>query len=182
MPGKFKVDVVLAGASEEDRAAYIELERRKDLTVDDLWAWFTERGLKVGRVAVWKHRRSMEEDLKDLRAAAESSRAWVQVARDSGAVAFSEAAVTKLSRELMETLFKIQQDEDSDPDLLVKLSVALKNATGTQQTLADIRADERKQAREEAAAAAAAAMTTAQKQKRAITDDDIAEVRKAVFG
>ena len=179
MGQRFKIEREL---STEDRKAFDRFLSDERPTTDEAWEWVIAHGYtQVSRSAVYGYKFSTEEQLNDLRAISEGVNAWIDVARESGAVGFSEAALMTLARKLMEMLFEMKQ-EGQDPDILLKISLALSNVTKSGQTLTAIRAAERKQAREEAAEAMQKVLRGKVGQKRSITDQDIAEARNAIFG
>ena len=179
MGQRFKIEREL---SAEDRKAFDSFLEDERPTIPEAHEWVIAHGYQeVSRSAVYGYMVSAEGRLNDLRSISEGVNAWIGVARDSGAVGFTEAALMDLASKLMQMLSEMKQD-GKDPDILLKISLALSNVTRSGQMLAALRAAERKQAREEAAEAMQKALRGKVGQKRSITDADIAEVTKEVFG
>jgi hypothetical protein len=167
----------------EDRKSFDDFLRDRRPTVDEAWEFVVGLGYTgVSRSAVYGYMVSNEDQLNDLRSAAEGAKAWADVAKESGAVAFNEAALANLSQRFMQMIFDMGKAGEVDPKAMIDTALGLQRLSRSNATLTSIRETERKRAREEAAEAVTKALQGKVASKKAITDDDIAEVRKAVFG
>lgn len=159
MGRKYKIDELLAELSAEERAAYEALLRQPATTIDDLLQWFAARNLRVSRGAAHNHRKSFSEILDGVRRSAELSRAFVQVARESGTETLADANLARFQQLLTEKLMSLDADETLDATELRQLAAAMNNAALGAQRVAELKRqhEEQKQAAIEAAQQAASA-------------------------
>lgn len=172
MSRKYKADELLAELTTPEVEEYQAILRQPAATIDDLLEWFADKGCKISRGAVWKHRRNFEEQTESLRRSAEMARAFVDVAKDESIESISDAALFRLSQVLMEQSMLLDAEGDIDPKDLVNMTKAIRNLIGGKKDIEDLRErfDKATKAMQNKAG------------KSAITDEDIDEVRKKVFG
>lgn len=158
MGQRFKVE---RDMTPEDRKSFDDYLRSARPTVDEAYEHVLALGYtKISRSAVYGYMVSNEDQLNDLRAAAEGAKAWVDVARESGATGFGEAALTMLSQRVMQMNLEMQQSGEVDRSTVMDLALALQRITRSNATMTAIREVERKRAQEEAAAAISKAEQT----------------------
>jgi len=176
MSRKFKVDELLAELSDDQVAEYEALLRQPASTIDDLLEWFGGHGCKISRGAVWKHRKNFDQTLEDVRQSAEMARAFAQVARESGVTDMNDAIIGRFQQLQMQWAFGQLDGGELDAEDLERFAKSMNQAATAAERNENLRD------RFEAAMKAVQAKAEQREGKRAITDDDIAEVRKAVFG
>lgn len=143
MSRKYKVDELLAELTTDEVEQYRSLLRQPASTIDDLLAWFGERGLRVSRGAVWKHRRHFDEQAASLRRSAEMARAFVDVARTESVESISDAALFRLSQVLMEQAMRLDAEGDLDPKDLERLTRSIRHLIGGKREVEDLRRRQR---------------------------------------
>jgi hypothetical protein len=143
-----------------------EFARQPGRQGDELLQWLEEHGVKTSRSAVYRWLQDFRLEDRTQRAS-QVARSYLEAARQSDPTAVSQAALQKFQELLFDKL--VETDELSTGDLM-KLSIAMKTGLNAQQIIGELktRFDQ-----------AAKALTDG---RRAITNEDIAAVRKAVFG
>ena len=148
----FRVDAVL---SPTEREAYERLLADPNSTVASLQAWLGERGHRVCRTAVARHRRSFAADLTKLREAARMAQTFCAISRQAGgAGAIAEAAHARFEMLLMRKLFEMQDSPVLAPGDWQVLGKTVRSAVQTRQNVEEMRADLDAKTREAAAEAA----------------------------
>lgn len=178
MSRKFKVDELLAApeVSDDERSEYQALLRQPAATIDDLLAWFEAKGFQVSRGAVWKHRKNFEETLNDVRQSAEMARAFAQVAKEAGVTGMNDAIMGRFQQLQMQWAFAQLDGGELSPEDMERFAKSMNQAAAAAERNENLRE------RFDAAMRAIQEKTEHREGKRAITDEDIAQVRKAVFG
>ena len=158
MSRKYKVDELLAELSDAEVEEYRALLRQPAATIDDLMQWLFDRGCKVSRGAVWKHRRNEQELLDGVRRSAEMARAFAEVAREGGVETLGEASLARFQQLMTEKLLQLDVEEGLDAKELMQLSAAMNSAANTRQRIDAVKRDyEQRQAEALAKAQQAAA-------------------------
>jgi len=161
-----------------------ELEHREYLaflgrsprpTVDEAYDWLAEKGYKIGRTAVWKHKKNFEQTLSDVKQAAEMARAFSQVAKESGVTGMNDAIIAKFQQLQMQWAFGQLNGGDLTPEDMERFAKSMNHMASAQKKNEELRQrfDE--------------AMKTIQLaiEKRGdgkISAADIAEARRNIFG
>jgi hypothetical protein len=159
MSRKYRVDQVLSELSDDERVAYQAMLRQPATTLDDLLQWLDERGCRISRGAVWKHRRNFSETLEGVRRSAELARAFADVAREGGVESLGEASLARFQQLMTEKLLSLDASGDLPAKELLQLSMAMHSAAGTRQRIERIKAEFEQRRRQALAAAEAAAAT-----------------------
>lgn len=139
MSRKYKVDELLAQLNDEEVAEYQAILRQPAATIDDLMAWFGEKGCQVSRGAVWHHRRKFEEQTESLRRSAEMARAFVDVAKTESVESISDAALFRMSQVLMEQSMLLDAEEALNPKDLVNMTKAIRNLIGGKREVEELK-------------------------------------------
>jgi hypothetical protein len=176
MSRKYKVDELLAELTAEEVEEYKAILRQPAATIDDLMEWFAGKDCKVSRGAVWKHRRNYQDVLDGVKQSAELARAFGQVVRETGVTGMNDAIMGRFQQLQMEWAFTQLDGGALSPEDLERFAKSMNQAASAAQRNEDLRE------RFESAMKAIQARAEGRAGKSAITDDDIAEVRKAVFG
>jgi hypothetical protein len=170
MPRHFKIDDLLEA---QDREAFNDFLRAKKATIDEGVEWLMQRGYKLSRNAVNNYRRNFEESLKRLRESSEFARNLMAAAKAGGGVTdIADANLMQLQIKLSEILFREDGEEGADAGELMKVAISLRSGVATKKELEELRAKVKE----------ALDAIEAKGAKRTITAQDIADVRKAVFG
>ena len=172
MSKPFKVDELLSEVEYRDYETF--LKSRPAPTVDECFAWIIERGYKVGRTAVWKHKKDFEQTLNDVRQASEMAKAFTSVAKESGVTGMNDAIMAKFQQLQMQWAFGQLNGGDLPPEDMERFAKSMNQAASAAQRNQDLR--------ERFDEAMKAIQTKSEKKGGAISAEDIAEVRKAVFG
>jgi hypothetical protein len=146
--------------------------REPGRTVDEVVERLAAGGHALSRGAVWRWKR--EFDLTDrFHASSETARALMDAAKSGGAVAISDAATLRLSQILFEQLVSMDADPEAEIDTkqLWQISMALRNSIGSVGAVRKMLAEKFETETKKLLGS-----------RREITDQDIADVRKAVFG
>lgn len=154
------------------------LKRLPPPTVDECLEWLIAKGYKVSRTAVWTHKKNFDQSLDSLRASAEMAKTFSQVAKESGLVGMTDATLQRVTQLQMEWAFSQANGGDLTAEDLERFAKSMNQLISAAQRNEDLRkrfddAIKVLQAKTETAAAGA---------KGGISDADIAEARKAIFG
>jgi hypothetical protein len=162
-----KVESDLTAEHLEQLKSYVR-EKNYTRTTDDCHTWTLGHGYTIGRTAVgnWLAKFRIEDS---QRASGELARTLIDAAKQEGTVAISDAATLQLSQMVFTQLLQMQARGDVDTKELFGVSMALKNVIGAKKQVDELRGKFDEKAKALVA-------------KRSITQDDIDEVRKAVFG
>jgi hypothetical protein len=155
-----------------DRKELDELEafaREPARTVDECHEWLQVRGYTLSRTAVFRWLHSFRTEDR-FRTSAEMTNSIIETAKREGVVALNDANVLSLSVKLQEKLLQLASDDATPAKELLAVSMALKNVVATKTEI-----EEQKSRFDEAAKKLLG-------KKREISQSDIDEVRKAVFG
>jgi hypothetical protein len=176
MSRHFKIDEVLSGAGDELRAEYDALIRKPATTIDDLLEWLGERGFKVSRGAVWKHKKNFEDTLADVRQAAEMARAFTAVVKESGVAGMNDAIMAKFQQLQMQWAFAQVNGGELTPEDMERFAKSMNQAASAAQRNEDLRSkfNEAMKAIQTKANGAAG--------NGKITDEDIQEAGRKIFG
>ena len=155
--------------STDDRREFEALLRVPATTVDSAFGWMIDHGYQISRGAVHNAKRSFNEVLESVKRSSEMAAAYSSAARD-GAETLSEATVQRFQQLLMDKMMSIETGGELDADELSALSAGVKNGIGSRQAVVKMLAEKFDKA--------SRSLTT----RKTITAEDIAEVRKAVFG
>lgn len=166
----FEVHTQLTAAELEELEAFA---REPGRTVDEIHQWLLERGFTMGRSSAG---RWMTEYRKELQAQ-RMGRSAELAAAIKGAVTggdfgnVADAAVMQLTQVIFEQVTQLDAEGKVKSGDLLNMAIALRQAVGSKQQILKMVAEKFDK---EAGKLAG--------QRRAITSEDIAEVRKAVFG
>jgi hypothetical protein len=168
MPRHHKVHELL------DRAELDGLEefaREPGRTVDEVHEWMQAKGLVIGRTACWNWLANFTIEDR-FRASNDVARTLLDAAKEKDTVAISDAATLQLSQMLFEQLSRLQVEGQVQTKELWAASMTIKNLLDSKKKSEDLRQrfDQQMQA------------VAAKRPDGAITKDDIAEARKAIFG
>ena len=164
----------------EDRTAFDAFLIARRPTVDEATEWSQAKGYTIPRSCIYGYMAA-----QSMRACAEASAAMVVAANENNPEALGTAARLLVKQRVFEGLQAGVENKEFSLGDVKDAAAALKSAAQSEAVEAAIRANERKLAKEEAAEAAEKALRELQAksgQRKTITDEDIAEVRKAVFG
>lgn len=166
MPQHSTIDELLT--DDADRAAFEAEARSPKATVDSLLQWLLERGFTASRSAVGRWVQKFRVSLMEQRMgrSGELARAVMDAAKEGGALKVYDAAIMAFGQSIFEALEK----EDQPTEDLERIGKMIKHGVQAKGVLDNIarRFDE--------------VMEKTVSEKKTITQEDIAEVRKAVFG
>jgi Protein of unknown function (DUF3486) len=169
MPNHFKIHELL---SREELDALESFAREPGRTIDEVETWLLAAGFKISRGAIFNWRTKFLLDDKFAAASAAAKAVFANQAADKDAVSLSDAATTQLSQMIFEQLITLQIGGQIETKELWAASMALKNVIASKRAVDDIRERFDQQVK-------------AAQDKRpggAITAEDIAAARKAIFG
>jgi hypothetical protein len=173
MARHFKIRDLLQDA---DRTAYEEFLRGvPQPTIDDGVEWLAARGYEVSRKAVWSHRKNFEEVLNGVRQSAEVAKAFTQVAKESGVSGMNDAILARFQQLQMEWAFAQLNGGELTPEDMERFAKSMNQAASAAQRNEDLRKkfDEAMQLLQS---------RSDKKSDGKITAEDVAEVRRAIFG
>src|SRR5688500_18115651 len=134
----FRVDSVL---SPDERAEYERLLADPHSTALSLQAWLHDRGHRVCRSAVSRHRKTFASELRRVRDVARMAESFCALTRREGAGAIAEAAHAKFEMMLMESLFKLPGAEQFPADQWQSMARTVSSAVATRRSVEEMRAD-----------------------------------------
>lgn len=153
MAQHYKVHQLLTREQLDELEAF---EREPGRTVDELCAWFADRGHEISRGAVWNWK--VEFDLNDkIRRSAELSAMYVQTAQSLSPEKIAAASSLKFQQMLFEYLSEASAPDAND---LMKIAQAMKTGLGAHSQLEELKSRQR-QAVEAAEAATKSGATAA---------------------
>ena len=144
----FRVDAVL---SADERAEYERLLADPNATARSLQAWLRDRGHRVCRSAVVRHRRSFAAELRRVRDVARMAEAFCALTRRQGAGAIADAAHARFEMMLMESLFKLPGAEQLPPGEWQSMARTVSSAVATRRNVEEMRAEFERKAKAAAA-------------------------------
>jgi hypothetical protein len=177
MPSQFKIDELLKDHA-EDREEFEKYARDPGRSIDELENWLASHGYVVSRGAVWNWKQEFDKQVMAERfsRSSELARAIKGAVSSNDFEAVADAAAMQLTQVVFEQAAKLEQDGELDPLDVQRMTRSLANLVGSKQKLIAMLAEKFDKEASKLVAAANGA------QKRQITQADIDEVRKAVFG
>ena len=166
MSQHFKVHDLLSRAELDELEAFA---REPGRTIDECHEWLQAHGFTISRTAVFRWFRNFRSEDR-FRTSQELAKNLVETAKREGTIAVNDANTLLLSSMLQNKLLQLESQEDAPTKELWGVSMALKNVVATKTEV-----EEQKGRFDQAAKALLG-------KKREITQADIDEVRKAVFG
>ncbi len=170
MPPQFKIHELLSRQELDELEAFA---REPGRSYDEIHEWLLSRGFTVGRTAAGNWKRQFDAQLMQER----FSRSGELAKAIKGAVQggqfedVAEAATLQLTQVIFEQAAQLQADGAIDPGEVLKMTMGLRNLVRGKEGLVKLLAA--KLERE---------MRALKGKGQAITDQTIADVRKAVFG
>lgn len=148
-------------------------ERRR--TIDELHEWLLARGFTLSRSAVANWRDTFDAAVAEERfgRSSELARAMKEAVKGGSFDDVADAAVMQLTQVVFEQATRLEAEQQLDPVDLQRMTRSLANLVGSKVGLVKIlanRFDREIEAKQ------------AKRQDRAISPEDIAEARKAIFG
>ena len=168
----FRVDAIL---SDEERAEYERLLARPTTTIKDLQAFLRDRGHRVCRSAVTRHRRSWNSELRRLREVSRMAASFCQLTREHGAGVLAEASHARFEMMLMQSLFKQPGAEQMPADEWQAMSKTVQGVVATRRSVEEMRTEFEQKAKQAVAEAERAAHAGA-------TMDDVVERVRQILG
>lgn len=171
MSKPLKVHELLSREEVEELEAFVRERRR---TIDECHEWLLSRGFTLSRGAVANWRDDFEQKVQQERfsRSGELARALKSAVADKGFEDVADAAVMQLTQVVFEQASKLEAEGDIDPLDVQRMTKSLSNLVGGKSALVKLLAakfEREMKAKQEA-------------KPGTITAQDIAEVRKAVFG
>jgi hypothetical protein len=168
----FRVDAVL---SAEERAEYERLLADPTSTAKSLQDWLRDRGHRVCRSAVSRHRKTFASELRRVRDVARMAETFCALTRREGAGAIAEAAHAKFEMMLMESLFKMPGAEQFPADQWQSMAKTVSSAVATRRSVEEMRADFERRAK-------AAAEEVAKASEHQATGEEVVERVRQILG
>lgn len=170
MPNHFKVHELIADAAE--LAELEEFARQPGRTIDEVHEWLAARGYTMGRGSVGRWMASFREQLLRERfsRSSELAKAITGAVKGGEFSEVADAAAMQLTQVVFEQAARLESDGQIDPLDVQRMTRSLANLTATKERLIEMLAQKFD--------AQASKLAT----KRQITQEDLDEVRKAVFG
>lgn len=180
MSQKFAIEKRLR---DEDLESFRSLCAKPGKTYDDLQEWLGEHNYDISRGAVYNYRRNIEETLAHVREAAEMGRAIRENATAGGDIA--DGVSVQLVTAIQSKLIELQDGGIVESEEIRKLAMALRGSTGSRLNVVRLQREkaELEQQLADFKKNAEAGLQELQKKKGgAISDEDIAEARRKIFG
>lgn len=176
MPLPFKVHELLKDHG-DDLAAFEAFARPPGRTVDECHQWLLERGYTLSRSAVasWKASFTARCLQERFSRSSELASALTSAAAGGGFEEVATAAKMQLTNVVLEQVSCLEQDGKIDPLDIQRMTRSLANLVNTEER-------QRKMMAEKFDREVAAKQAGREPSRRGLTQEDIDEVRKAVFG
>ena len=170
MPHHFKVHELL---SRDELTQLEDFAREPGRTVDECYQWMLERGFTLSRSAVGTWLRAFREQCMKERfsASSELARAIKGAVKSNEFGDIADAAVMQLAQVVFEQAAQLQGDGKVDPLDVQRMTRSLKNLIGGKAELTAMLAEKFDKETQRRVA-----------ERRQLTSEDLAEIRKAVFG
>jgi len=169
VPSPFKVHELLSSSELDELKIFA---REPGRSIDELHQWLLERQFTLSRSSVGRWMLQFREEMLSERFAESTGLAAAMkeaVAAGKGFDSVAEATAMQLTQVVFEQATALQAEQKIDPLDVQRMTRSLLNLTNTKEKLS-LRFDK------EAAAKVQASPT------RTITAEDLAEIRKSVFG
>lgn len=133
----FKIDHQL---TPEDRAQYEALLLDPRSTVDSLLKWLEDKGYRVSRGGVQRHRQQFELDIKDIRHDARVAGQFAALARfQAGPTVLADAGQFRFEQMFLEHLFRMEKGGDRAAKEWLELGRAMAAVLGNRREVEEQR-------------------------------------------
>ena len=182
----------------EHWAEYQKLLKDRRSTVDSLHAWLHERGYKVGRMTVGRHRRRFDADVESVRKTAMLAEQLAEASLGGaagGMGALADATLARFQQVLLENLLKLGREAEGDGGAaaprtfstreMLELSKAVSETVSARRNLEALRRefDDRARRAADAVEHAAAARAAPGKRKSTVVNGvEIANCVRRILG
>jgi hypothetical protein len=150
-----------------------QFAREPGRTINECREWLGQHGFELSQTAVWNWLRAFKEQLlaERFRRSSDLAMAMKGAVTSGNFGDVADAAVMQLTQVIFEQAVRLDEEGSVESRDLVNMATALRQAVGSKQQILKLAAEkfEREAAR-------------LVESRRQITADDIAQVRKAVFG